>query len=874
MSIRIPDFALVLMVGPTSSGKSHVAARLFKPTEIVSSDKCRALASDDENDQTATKAAYEILELIVRRRLERRLTTVVDATNLRPEDRARFLAMGKELHAPCAAIVMRTPERLARERAAGRGDRRMPAHVFDRQSRLFRKVGRLEKEGFRFVREIRPEEAEEILLERFPLACDRKELAGPFDLIGDVHGCLRELRSLVAALGGTAEDALAEDGRAFVRLRPAPGRTLAFLGDLVDRGPDSPGVLRSVMEACRAGAAIAVAGNHDVKFARWARGRDVVLSHGLDLTAFQFKAEPEGAKEAAASFVEGLPTHLVLDGGALVAAHAGMRADMIGRDSGAVRSFALYGDPTGAKEEDGAPVRSPWAETYDGKSHVVYGHVPDVDPEWRNLTICVDGGCVYGGALRALRWPEKELVSVQAEAEWCAPTRPLTSAKAEADARRAEDPRTEAEDSGSPLPEIGALMSGGTVETSLDGRVRFGAGEAAAALEAMSRFAVDPRWLAYIPPTMCPTASSALEGFLEHPAEALAYYRKSGVEEIVAEIKHMGSRAVAIVCRTPEAAERTFGIRAGGVVHTRTGRRFFSDPALEEAVLSSLRGGAERSGVWEELDADWMIVDGELMPWSAKADGLLKEVYAPVAAAARMGLPALEEALRMAAARGCAPEGLLDKTRARLEAAEAYSKAYGGYCWKVDGAEGLSYAPFHLMASGGASGGSAHHGKPHSWHLGALDRIVAADRTAGGKEDGGRGILFPTERRFVRLDDDAACAGLCAWWEERTAAGAEGMVVKPAAFTVRGRRGVLQPAVKVRGREYLRIIYGPDYLDPAHLERLKKRSIGAKGARAAKEYALGAEGLDRLAAGKGFAAMHECAFAVLALESEPIDPRL
>ncbi|ULH14604.1 metallophosphoesterase [Deinococcus sp. KNUC1210] len=250
-----------------------------------------------------------------------------------------------------------------------------------------------------------------------PLKVDRRDLSGPFDLIGDVHGCLPELLDLLAQLGYTVSPDLS--------VTPPEGRTAVFLGDLVDRGPDTPGVLRLVMGMVAAGHALCVCGNHDAKLRRALSGHQVKRTHGLEVTFEQLSHTPPAFSEAVRGFLAGLPHHLVLDGGRLVAAHAGLPQAFQGRDSGRVRAFALYGDTGQALDAQGLPLRRDWAADYHGAALVVYGHTPVLRPRWKNQTVNLDTGCVFGGSLTALRYPELETCSVAARAVYREPTRPF-----------------------------------------------------------------------------------------------------------------------------------------------------------------------------------------------------------------------------------------------------------------------------------------------------------------------------------------------------------------------------------------------------------------------------------------------------------------
>jgi protein phosphatase len=619
------------------------------------------------------------------------------------------------------------------------------------------------------------------------------------------------------------------------------GRRAVFVGDLVDRGPGVVPVLRLVMEMVASGNAICVPGNHEAKLVRKLEGRDVQITHGLAESLAQLEPEPAEFREAVGSFLRGLVSHAVLDDGRLVVAHAGMPERYQGRGSRRVRDFALFGETTGETDELGLPVRGAWAADYRGAATVVYGHTPVAEPEWVNNTINIDTGCVFGGRLTALRWPERLLVSVPAAREHYAPARPfLTVEPVE------ERPRH--------LLDIDDVAGKRIVSTRLAHTVTVAEENAAGALEVMSRFAVDPRWLVYLPPTMAPTATSARADALEYPAEAFAEFRTEGVGRVVCEEKHMGSRAIAVVCRDEGVARSRFGVEAGsGALYTRTGRPFLDDC---EPALARLRAAVDRAGLWDALDTGWLVLDRELLPWSAKAMELIRRQYAAVGAAGRAGLGATVSVLETASARGLDVGSLLAHTRDRAARIDRYGDAYRRYVWPVAGLDDLRVAPFHILAA--ESGAFA--GRDHGWHLEHCDALVAADPE----------WIRRTDRRIVDVTDPASEAAATDWWESLTGSGGEGMVVKPFDFTARGRRGLVQPGVKVRGREYLRIIYGPEYDAPSQIDRLRSRGLGRKRSLASREFALGIEALERFVRREPLYRVHECVFAVLALESEPV----
>lgn len=851
--LAVPALSLVVLVGVSGSGKSTFASRVFTETEILRSDHYRGVVCDDENDQSATADAFDVLHYIAAKRLGGGRLTVVDATNVQPESRKGLVALARDHDVLPVAIVLDVGEKVCAARNAARPDRELGAHVLHRQADSLRRGLRgLRREGFRTVHVLNSvAEVDAATIVRTPLYNDLRHETGPFDVVGDVHGCLAELEALLAELGYVA--ARDDAGRA-VGARHPRGRRVVFVGDLVDRGPDTPGVLRLAMGMVGAGDALAVSGNHEVRLLRALQGRDVQLTHGLAESVGQLDREPPEFRAEVVRFLDGLISHYLLDGGRLAVAHAGIPERYQGRASGRVRAFCLYGDTTGETDEFGLPVRYPWAADYRGTATVLYGHTPVPDTEWVNNTLCLDTGCVFGGRLTALRHPERELVSVAATTVHAEPVRPLVPEVAPGSA-----PGLPAERAPDVL-DITDVLGTRVVETGYQGRITVRAENAAAALEVMSRFALDPRWLRYLPPTMSPVATAAEEGLLEHPAQAFEAYRAVGVAAVLCEEKHMGSRAVVVLARDEGSARARFGAAAGetGAVHTRTGRSFFG-PGLTEELLGRLRVAATGAGLFDD-GTDWLLLDAELLPWSAKALDLLRNQYAAVGAAAGAALPAAAGALEQAADRGVDTGELLHRTASRRDNAAAFTAAYRRYCWATDGLSGVQLAPFQLLATAGAT----YEDRPHSWHLDIADRLVAADPE----------LIRGTRRFAVDLTDPAAVAAATRWWEELTAAGGEGMVVKPAVNLVRGRRGLAQPGLKVRGREYLRIIYGPDYTEPVNLDRLRTRGLGHKRSLAAREYALGLEALDRAARGEPLWRIHECVFAVLALESEPVDPRL
>lgn len=749
---------------------------------------------------------------------------------------------------------MDLPAELSAERNKSRQNRSFGSKVvFDHVRLLRRSLRNLRREGYRAVYVLdKFEDVETLSIAREPLYNDRRTDRGPFDIIGDVHGCYDELVALLSKLGYAQSSFNGEKA-----WRHPEGRRAIFLGDLVDRGPGIVEVLTLAMSMVQSGAALCVPGNHEVKLKRKLDGKNVNITHGLAETLAQIDALPETERPpfvaAVRDFIESLVSHYWLDEGKLVVAHAGLRAEMQGRGSREVREFALYGETTGETDEFGLPVRYDWARDYRGSAIVAYGHTPVPQVEWVNKTVCLDTGCVYGGSLTALRYPEQEFVSVPALRTYVEPVRPLIVPEAQTSAQHHADDILSIED----------VSGKRRIATRYGSPVLVPAENAAAALEIISRFCVDPRWLIYLPPTMSPSETSQREDLLEHPDEAFRYYRKAGIDRVVLEEKHMGSRAVIVLTRDEAAARRRFGVESGsGVIVTRTGRSFFGRGAenLGAELLERVSGALRSVAFWERFETDWVCFDAELMPWSAKARELVDEQYAPVGEAAVADLTTAAEALQRASERGIDTVAVHDRVRQRYAAAQGYVEAFRRYVRPVESVADLRLAPFHLLATEG----HVHVDRMHRWHMEELSTICAADPE----------VLTATAFREVALSEESEVADAVSWWDQLTSAGGEGIVVKPLAFLARDKRGLVQPALKVRGREYLRIVYGPEYTLPEHLARLRERAVSSKRRLAMAEFTLGLEALGRFVEMAPLRSVHECVFGVLALESEPIDPRL
>lgn len=844
MKIKIPELALITLIGSSSSGKSTFAKRFFKASEIVSSDACRTMVCDDENSLEATTDAFELAHFIIDKRLKKGFLTVIDATNTQVHARKPLIQLCKKNHVMPIAIVLDTTKTTCKERNEERTDRNLEDYVIDRQfTQLQKSIKRLKNEGFRTIYKITPEELENLEIEREPLYNNKKEISGPFDIIGDVHGCLDELILLLEKLNYTVE----KEGDYGYTVSHPENRKVIFVGDLVDRGPKSNEVLRLAMSMVKNEIAYAVCGNHDFKLAKKLNGKNVSLTHGLGETVEQLATESKEFIEEVRIFLNGLISHYLFDEGKLVIAHAGLKEEMHGKTSGEVRSFCMYGDTNGETDEYGLPVRLNWANEYKGKAVVVYGHTPVSKAIWENNTIDIDTACVFGGSLTALSYPEKKMTSVDAKKMYSEPSKPLT-------------PLTiEEEDNG--MVHYKDVSGKQIIQTRLLNKVAIMENNAIQALETMSRFAISPNWLTYLPPTMSPCETSKLADYLEHPQEAFDYFKENSVEKIICEEKHMGSRAVITICQNSEIAKKRFDANKNeiGVIYTRTGRAFFNNESVEKILLSKIQEALTKTNFWGKFQTQWVTLDCELMPWSEKAKSLVLNQYASNAVSGKIAITSAEQMIQKAMKRGIDMQNISSNIQDKKESNTLFTNAYREYCWNINSIEDYKIAPFHILATEG----KVHIDKNHEWHMKTISDFCQESE-----------ILMATNYQIIDVNDLSQQEKITNWWLELTKNGGEGMVVKPYDFIVTTEKGFIQPAIKCRGKEYLRIIYGAEYTFPENLEKLKRRNVKGKQRLASREFALGIEALERFVNKQPLRKYHQCVFGILALESEPIDPRL
>src|SRR5690554_6108983 len=422
MSIKIPDFSLVILIGPSSSGKSNFAQKHFKTSEIISLDYCRYLLTDDENNQTVNKGAFELMCYLIDKRLSLRRFTVVDAVNVLENTRAEFLKLAKKYHCLTCALVFNLSEEICNYRNKVRLDRHIDNKIIHYQyNQMQYSLMNLKKEGFNYIFTMNSlDDIIKTKIYKVHLYCDKSYEEGPFDVIGDVHGCYDELKMLLTKLGYKIK----KNDEKYNVSHPN-NRKVIFLGDLVDRGPKIVEVLKIVMDMVEDRIAFCVQGNHDNKLYRKLEGRNVQVKNGLEDSIKQLKEESEVFKTKVKNFLKYLDAHLIFDKYRLVTCHAGIKEEYIGRTSKNVRSFTLYGETTHETDEFGLPKRYLWAKDYKGKSLILYGHTPNLEPYILNNTINIDTGCVFGNKLTAYRYPEDKYVFVKAIDTYSQPARPI-----------------------------------------------------------------------------------------------------------------------------------------------------------------------------------------------------------------------------------------------------------------------------------------------------------------------------------------------------------------------------------------------------------------------------------------------------------------
>lgn len=862
MQIQLPYAGTVLLIGPSNSGKTTFIKQLINnktilPSEVVSSDDFRVLVGDGEfidwrnkpkeeadvlfdEYQQISKEAFSLMDAAVESRSRLNKLTFIDATHLHPDDRKKYVSLANKHHLPIIAIVFDIPEETLLERDEQRehprGKRRIKQQyqVFKREKRV------IKTEGYDATYLIKHTDFNVVRTEN-PIEID---VQNGIDVIGDIHGCFDEMIILLEKLGYQPN----QDG---FYIHPQ-GRKFVSLGDVMSRGPHSLDTMIFIMKHVKNNLAYMIDSNHGWKIARWLDGRKVVLNHGDEKVAEEFRRfeETEGKEQTGIlkselkEFLLQAPSHYVFTNNGIsvfVCAHAGIKDEFIGKQSDQISDFCRYGDTDGV-DSNGKPLRKDWLIHHQTSTFIVWGHDPKPQPLLINNTLNIDQGVVFGGKLTAFRYPEKEITSVSAKMDY---------------SNSIDNPLKEWEQKRLDPPNIEKFINGYTVRTEVFGDVKVPKNVVKPAIDTISHFTIPIEQLVYIPPTMSPTPrASSVQTYLEHPKDAISYYRDHGIETMVAEKKHMGSRGILLLFKNEETAEKYVGIKTLGTIYTRTGRLFF-EKDREKRILTVLNKDLHADNYFTKYDTDFILLDAEIMPWNLKAKELISKQYAHVAENAILDRENLKGKLKAASFQSDIVKSWLEEYEQKLNRALIFKDVFQKYCWDIEDVEKIQIAPFHVLAHSKET----FFDKSHVWHM-EMNRAFA------------KLSQFFVETEYKVITDEASEEEVVQWWLDMTSEGHEGIVIKPETFISKHNGKLLQPAIKVRGQKYLSIIYGMDYLQPENLIRLKERNTNKKQKLALKEFALGVEGLQRYINGQSIENVHECVLATLAMESDPVDPRL
>lgn len=859
MHFKLPNGAIVLLIGPSNSGKTTLLQSLVDSdqlleSEIISSDYYRRLVADidfidfsslskDDEDiiyeeyQRISEQAFQALHTIVEARAKLNRVSIIDATNLRGFERTKYFEIAKRNHVPVLALILNTPKEQLLARDVLRDNPRGRKRVLQQFNTLKYELKAIKKEPFAKIYKV-DNESVEIVREPNKLYL---EIESGFDIIGDIHGCYDEMLVLLKDLG--------YEQRGDVYIHPA-GRRLISVGDIMSRGPKSIETMQFWLNQIEAGLSFMTDSNHGWKIARWLDGKNVSLNHGDELVQQEFtEYEKEHGEEAAealkerfASMLLKAPSHYILTKNKItkaVVTHAGIKDHYIGKESKRISDFCRYGDIQ-QTDSYSKPVRGDWFSQHKTSELIIWGHDVKVQPFKANRTINIDQGVVFGGELTAFQYPEQTLRSVKAFANY---------------AGTEDNPILEAENKRFIPPNVAHFINGFAVHTTSGDQITIPKENALAAMDTFSHYTLPLEQVIYIPPTMSPTPqTSALPDYLEHPADAFHYYKKNGIQKLIAQKKHMGSRAVIFIAKNKEVAKELINSDSLGHITTRTGRAFFEQKEQQQMV-ENIHAELVGKNYFEQFNTNFVLMDAEILPWNLKAQSLIDQQYETVAENALMDRYKLIEKLK--ATEHVDVTSWLEEYTDKYKNAARFDAVFKNYCWPTNELSGIQIAPFHILAHSS----STNFHQPHSWHM-QMNAHLAENSS----------LFIATEYRVIESEQDKQ--EVIDWWQDMTENGHEGIVIKPFDFLAYHKGKLLQPAIKVRGREYLRIIYGMDYTDEAIMKKLKQRNPSRKMKNALLEFKLGLEGISRFVSLESSNRVHECALATLALESDTTDPRL
>lgn len=851
MNFEIPEFALVLLLGPASIGQEQFAAKHFEPRAYLNPNKFKDLIAEPETSNLE-EDSYTLLFQVLEMRLRHRQICCVDVPHLNVEELKKLKRLSKQYHCRLIAISFDFPLQESQKLNAELESNPIAPHIFKiKHSQHLQRSKFLKEEGFRQILRFNSQaEANSAKLEFKKLRCDLRSEQGPFDIIGDVHGCLDELLQLLALLGYQIQklDNPSKPWKPFTASHPE-GRRIVFVGDYCDRGPDSPGVFKLVMSLFECNIALGVPGNHDDKLERKLSGRDVSLKHGLAETIEQFKEYPQEFHEEVRKFIKSLPSHIVLQNGELVVAHAGLKSSMHNRSSSEIHSFCIYGETTGQKDEFGLPIRLNWAANYSGKAMIVYGHTPILEAEWENNTIDIDTGCVFGGKLTALRYPEKELVHVNAIQKWMEPSRPLSQIGNLNDQKVENKPALNAN--------LFQENAGFTCQAGY--LVTFRAHQIEAIQKHFSRHTVNPRWIASLPVPFNVIHSGKIKGYLEHPASAFDYYKEHGQNSVHLQLLESPIRATILLCKDEASAFRRIGSGSEGIgkIYGKNARPIFEDIKEEQSILRRISHHFQNEGIWDAFQTDWICFECEVRPFSKIAPDLFDGPFQSLSLAARTQTDFVLNQLNAANKN----EALIAEIETNTKLSQKEIREFDQVLKRLKtNQKSLRFVPLFVHATERKVNSK----QSTKWHRALCEKIVNAVPT-----------LFEMPVSIeIDLNSESEKRKAIEFWENECANSAIAALIIADQYYIDLHQDLIYPGIIARSPAFLRMIYGLQFDRPNSLLELQGK--GNETINAAKLRQLGFlnDALSSFANYENWEITFRMIFAALGLEMQISDPRI
>jgi len=840
MEIILPEIALVVVLGPSKSGKTTFTRKHFAPSEVFHLDEIHEHYAPERKGSDTEADDLDTFHFLLEKRLKQGLLTVIDGSFITQSSRKKMREIARRYSTQLIGIWMDLPESELVSRHT-QGDSMAKARL--EMARLQAHADKFQLEGFKQVYRLDTQaDIDAVDFVRTQFSCNQRALSGPFDVIGDVHGCLVELESMLAQLG-------------YVQAEGAPtyrhpdGRTAIFVGDLISRGPSSLATLAIVRAMVAHGSALSVKGNHETDLLSAMQGQEINLHNGLQPTLDQVAQLPAEEQEQILAFIDQLPFHLLLDEGKLAVAHGGIKANMQGRESADIESFNLYAESGGPSNHWGMEIKPTWALEYEGNATVVHGHLPVKTATWTKQVLNLDTGCVYGGHLSAFRYPEREIVTVKADQEYATfvDTSPPEDGLANPEIRPHQS------------VDFARITGRNLVSTSAQYYISIKDDIAPTVLDHLVQNGTHPGQLVYLPPLLSPTKSSSIPGYLEHPREAFNYYAKKGLSEVIVEEMQGGAKTTILLAKDQQTAYKKLCIsdKSLGIAINSLGSYSFQNEAIGNTFIERFHSLVTELGIWETLSTDWICVEGELLPSSNHWQGMedhFQRMQAGGSAVFPAGIAALEEAQTQ----GVDVSDLLNRTLKRQEKNKQFNRQLETEGKAPERLEDYRFVPSFLLASEG----DLHFEKQLSWHFEWWKNCQERDA-----------LFQPSVWQLVSLNAEVEKQAIVSRFETLSDEGKPGMLMRPPQLIIDAGSDLIQPGLKIRGKEYLRLVYGPDYDLPELLEVHRKRRLKEIRQLTVRQLALGYEGLKSFVNHKDVNASYECIFALLCLQCTDVDPR-